>query len=87
MHTLHLGRHAEAAGHTLATPGAAARANPWLWLAGGALLFFLVPLVGTDLLGLQPDLYYLIYFTIAVAWSSSAPTPTSCTTYGGTTWV
>jgi hypothetical protein len=32
------------------------------------LLFFLVPLVGTDLLGLQPDLYYLIYFTIAVAW-------------------
>jgi hypothetical protein len=31
-------------------------------------LFFLVPLVGTDVLGLQPDLYYLIYFTIAVAW-------------------
>ena len=68
MHTLHLGRHAEAAGPKLATPGSAARANPWLWLAGGALLFFLVPLVGTDMLGLQPDLYYLIYFTIAVAW-------------------
>lgn len=44
------------------------RADPWLWLAGGAILFFLVPLLGTDLLGLQPDLYYLGYFTIAVAW-------------------
>jgi hypothetical protein len=42
--------------------------SPWLWLAGGALLFFAVPFVGTDKLGLQPDLYYLIYFTIAVAW-------------------
>lgn len=43
-------------------------AHPWLWLAGGALLFFLIPLIGTDILGLQPDLYYLIYFTAAVGW-------------------
>jgi hypothetical protein len=42
--------------------------SPWLWLAGSALLFFAVPFVGTDMLGLAPDLYYLIYFTIAVAW-------------------
>jgi hypothetical protein len=38
-----------------------------LWLVGAAVLFFLVPLVGTDWLGLQPDLYYLGYFTVAVA--------------------
>jgi hypothetical protein len=31
-------------------------------------LFFAVPFLGADLFGLQPDLYYLIYFTIAVAW-------------------
>src|SRR3954468_22221097 len=68
MHTLHLRRHAENAPPVVATPGSTTRTNPWLWLAGGALLFFLVPLVGTDLLGLQPDMYYLIYFTIAVAW-------------------
>lgn len=37
-----------------------------LWLGAGALLFFLVPWIGTDWLGLQPDLYYLIYFTVAV---------------------
>ena len=37
-----------------------------LWLGAGALLFFLVPWIGTDRLGLQPDLYYLIYFTVAV---------------------
>jgi len=66
MHTLHLHRRAEEAEHT--TRGTAARPNPWLWLGGGMVLFFLVPLVGTDVLGLQPDLYYLIYFTIAVAW-------------------
>jgi len=39
---------------------------PMLWLGAGALLFFLVPWLGTDRLGLQPDLYYLIYFTVAV---------------------
>jgi hypothetical protein len=35
---------------------------------GGLVVFFLVPFVGTDLLGLQPDLYYLCYFTIALGW-------------------
>jgi len=40
--------------------------GPMLWLGAGALLFFLVPWIGTDWLGLQPDLYYLIYFTVAV---------------------
>jgi formate/nitrite transporter FocA (FNT family) len=39
-------------------------------LAAGALLFFLVPLVGTDWLELQPDLYYLGYFTVAVSFFS-----------------
>jgi hypothetical protein len=68
MRTLHLSRHAEDAEHAVAAPGTTSHANPWLWLADGMLLFFLVPLVGTDMLGLQPDLYYLIYFTIAVAW-------------------
>lgn len=38
----------------------------WLWYLAAAALFFLVPAVGTDLLGLQPDLYYLGYFTVAV---------------------
>lgn len=37
------------------------------WLGAAAVLFFLVPLVGTDWLELQPDLYYLGYFTVAVA--------------------
>jgi hypothetical protein len=36
------------------------------WYAAAAVIFFLVPLVGTDRLGLQPDLYYLGYFTVAV---------------------
>lgn len=44
------------------------RLSPWWWLAGGAVLFFLVPLVGSDLLGLQRDLYYVVYFTVALAW-------------------
>lgn len=38
-----------------------------LWLGAGAILFFLVPLVGTDWLELQPDLYLLGYFTVAVS--------------------
>ena len=50
------------------TARSSGRADPWLWLAGGMLVFLLVPLIGADLLGLQPDLYYLGYFTIAVAW-------------------
>ncbi len=42
------------------------RGGPLVWLATSALLFFLVPWIGADTLGLQPDLYYLGYFTIAV---------------------
>jgi hypothetical protein len=41
--------------------------GPLLWFVGAAVVFFLVPLIGTDWLGLQPDLYYLGYFTVAVA--------------------
>jgi hypothetical protein len=42
--------------------------SPWLWLAAGALVFFSVPFIGTDVLGLQADLFYLAYFTVAVLW-------------------
>jgi hypothetical protein len=66
MRTLHRGRHVE--GTEPATQDTTSRASAWLWLGGGALLFFLVPFVGSDVLGLQPDLYYLVYFTVAVAW-------------------
>ena len=45
--------------------------SPWYWILGGAALFFAVPYVGTDMLGLQPDLFYLGYFTVAVAWFAS----------------
>lgn len=41
--------------------------EPLWWLAASAVLFFLVPWIGADLLQLQPDLYYLGYFTVAVA--------------------
>ena len=34
------------------------------WFAGGAMLAFLVPLVGADLLELHHDLYLLVYFTV-----------------------
>ncbi|HYF71436.1 MAG TPA: hypothetical protein VD864_01375 [Nocardioides sp.] len=37
------------------------------WYAVAAALFFAVPFVGTDRLGLQPDAFYLGYFTIALA--------------------
>lgn len=43
----------------------------WAWLAGAAALFFAVPFLGSDVAGLEPDLYYLIYFTIAVGWFAS----------------
>lgn len=42
--------------------------SPWLWLVGGAAVFFAVPFLGADLFGLQPDLFYLCYFTVAVLW-------------------
>jgi hypothetical protein len=38
-----------------------------LWLGAAAVIFFLVPWVGSGVLELQPDLYYLGYFTVAVA--------------------
>jgi formate/nitrite transporter FocA (FNT family) len=37
------------------------------WYAAAAALFFAVPLLGTDWLGLQPDLFYAGYFTVALA--------------------
>ena len=69
MRTLHLSRPAvlEPSG---SPPVSRTRptSSPWLWLVGGAVLFFAVPFVGTDLAGLQPDLFYLGYFTVAVVW-------------------
>jgi hypothetical protein len=44
----------------------ARRAPALLWLACGAVIFFLVPWIGTGWLGFQSDLYYLGYFTVAV---------------------
>ena len=72
MNTSHAG-HAEVSrpdppAHPEMRPRSHATAGPLLWLAGGAVLFFLVPFVGTDVLGLQPDLYYLVYFTVALGW-------------------
>jgi formate/nitrite transporter FocA (FNT family) len=49
------------------TAPAARGGSPMLWLGAAAVLFFLVPFIGTDWLGLQADLYYLGYFTVAVA--------------------
>lgn len=64
MTTRELGRAAFTTRTDLAA--AARRAPALLWLAAGAVIFFLVPWIGTDSLGLQPDLYYLGYFTVAV---------------------
>lgn len=49
------------------SPDAGRRWEPLAWVAVGCLVFFLVPWVGVDLLQLEPDLYYLAYFTVAVA--------------------
>jgi len=38
------------------------------WLAGGAALTFVVSWLGTTVLGLHHDLYYLIYFTFALGY-------------------
>jgi len=38
------------------------------WLAGGAGVTFVVSWLGTTLLGLHHDLYYLIYFTFALGY-------------------
>ena len=47
-------------------PGVRPRRAPLAWVAAGSLLFFLVSWIGVDLLELEPDLYYLGYFTVAV---------------------
>jgi hypothetical protein len=54
--------------HPEMRPRSYATAGALLWLAGGAVLFFLVPFVGTDVLGLQPDLS-----TSPSRWPGSAP--------------
>jgi len=56
-----------------AAPSTPVRAEPsaataLTWLAGGAALTFAVSWVGTTLLGLQHDLFYLIYFTAALGY-------------------
>ena len=38
------------------------------WLAGGAALTFAVSWLGTTVLGLHHDLYYLVYFTLALGY-------------------
>ena len=55
-----------AAGADKFTPSPAAPTKALLWLGSGASLLFLVPLIGTDVLGLQPVLYDLCYFTLAL---------------------
>ena len=47
--------------------GPADKSRLVVWYAAAAGLFFAVPLIGTDWLGLQPDLFYLDYFTLTVA--------------------
>jgi hypothetical protein len=60
-------RHLERA-YVWETPTAPARKTPVsAWYAVAAALFFAVPFAGTDWLGLQPDLFYLGYFTVALA--------------------
>jgi hypothetical protein len=53
---------------TFATPGITAVSPPVhiLWFAGGGILGFLVPFLFTSVLSLHHDLYYLIYFAIAL---------------------
>lgn len=72
MRTLHLSRDEARSTVTqpTSTPEVAVRGmtSPLAWLAGGAAVLFLAPFVGTDVLGLQPDLYYLLYFTAVLAW-------------------
>ena len=69
MRTSHLVRPAalEPSGST-PVPRVRPTPSPWLWVAGGALLFFAAAFLGTDRFGLQPDLYYLVYFTVALVW-------------------
>jgi hypothetical protein len=66
MARVHLHRRSPESVRAPSRPPARPAAGPWWWLVGAALVLFAVPFVGTDLLGLQPDLYYLGYFTIAL---------------------
>jgi hypothetical protein len=66
MPTVHLSRAAVRVDRRTATTRGRQATSPWLWLVGGAVLFFAVPWVGTDVLALPRDLYYVVYFTIAV---------------------
>ncbi len=68
MAKVHLSRPAPHPAQAAPTGPAHPAPSPWWWLAGSAVLFFLVPFLGTDVLGLQPDLYYLCYFTVALIW-------------------
>lgn len=67
VHTPHLIRRTRTAAPVPRALASAGGGFPLLWLGAAAMLFFLVPFVGTDWLELQPDLYYLGYFTLAVA--------------------
>src|SRR6478672_11041664 len=49
-------------GMTVGVISFGARATQLIWFAGGAGLGFLIPYVFSDLLGLQHDAYYAIYF-------------------------
>jgi hypothetical protein len=66
--TVHIDRPAPERSQAVPVSPARTAPSPWWWLVGGVLLFFAVPFVGTDMTGLQPDLFYLCSFTIAVAW-------------------
>jgi len=60
-------RHLERIHVRHASTGPVPRAHVLAWYAGAAGLFFAVPVVGTDWWELQPDLFYLGYFTVALA--------------------
>lgn len=66
--TPHLTRPTTTARPGTTVPSTRSALDPWAWFVGGAALFFAVPFVGTDVLGLQPDVFYLCYFTVAGAW-------------------
>jgi hypothetical protein len=47
------------------TPSRSERYHVGRWFVGGAIVAFLIPLIGANLLELHHDLYLLVYFTIA----------------------
>jgi hypothetical protein len=69
MRTVHLHGPDIAVQHHV--PESAGRLDPWLWLVGGAALFFAVPFVGTELLDMPRDLYYLGYLGVVVVFSAA----------------